>query len=56
MIEREQLARLQAEVIRIARTWYEHIDLSVVGIDLGACLEYSIIQAVIKQLRNNLNG
>ena len=46
---------LQAATYRAATTWYADLDLNFYGVNLGACLEYSMIQnlnqAVLQELK-----
>lgn len=44
---------LQAASYKIATTWYEGINVDLFGVNLGRCLEYSVIQALNQALAAN---
>ena len=50
------LAALQARSHQIATTWYEGVDLQYLGVNLGRCLDYSMIQNVNNAILNAMRG
>jgi len=45
--QQRRLEALQAESHRIATTWWtDRIDLNFLGVDLGRCLEYQMLEAI----------
>jgi len=54
--EEATLAALQARSHQIATTWYEGIDLQYLGVNLGRCLDYSMIQNVNNAILNTMRG
>lgn len=42
-----RLEEMQAEAYRIATTWWQgKVDLEFLGVDLGDCLTYSMLEAI----------
>ena len=50
------LSSLQAQTYRVATTWHQGIDLQYLGVDLGQCIEYPIIQNVNNAILNTMRG
>ena len=54
--EEAMLAALQTRSHQIAATWYQGIDLQYLGVDLGRCLAYPMIQNVNNAILNAMRG
>lgn len=54
--EEATLAALQTRSHQIATTWHEGIDLQYLGVNLGQCLNYSMIQNVNNAILNTMRG
>ena len=44
--EEARLQALQQETYRVAKTWYKGLGLDYLGVDLGQCLEYNVLNSV----------
>lgn len=54
--EGSKLLATQGETYRIATTWYEGLGLDYIGVDLGRCLEYNVLNSVNTITRGWLDG
>jgi hypothetical protein len=51
-----RLLALQKETHRIATTWHEGLGLDYIGVNLGQCLEYNVLNSVNTITRGWLDG
>lgn len=52
----ERLTALQRQTHKIATTWYRGCNLELLDVNMGQCVEYSVIQNVNTAVRAALEG
>ena len=51
-----ELEAIQAQALRVSAAWYEDIDLELLGVDLGFCLQFVIMDALGQLFRRHEEG
>lgn len=55
--KRKRLEKMQAESYEIAVTWWkDRVDLEFLGVDLGECLVYQVLEAINSITRQEMQN